>query len=156
MAAIVARHRLRRPGPLGRPCENQPVTRFYGIDEANALLTELRPMLEDLRQDRDAVAEAQHELVQLRTTNGSAEHAQELARRQSEIRDIVQRMKRTVTQLEAWSVTLRDIGTGLVDFPALANGRPIWLCWRLGEEALGWWHETDAGFDQRRPLLELS
>jgi hypothetical protein len=53
-------------------------------------------------------------------------------------------------------VTLRDISTGLIDFPALASGRPIWLCWRLGEgSTITWWHEADKGFDSRQPLTEL-
>ena len=62
-----------------------------------------------------------------------------------------------VGQIDKWGVTLRDISSGLIDFPALANGRPIWLCWRLGEgESIEWWHETNVGFDGRRPLSELT
>jgi hypothetical protein len=53
-------------------------------------------------------------------------------------------------------VTLRDISTGLIDFPALANGRPIWLCWRLGENNIAWWHESNTGYDSRQPLAELT
>lgn len=132
------------------------MARFYGIDEANARLHELRPLLEQLRGDRDAVAEAQRELVRARTTNGSAEHAEELARREAEIRELVGRMQLAVARIDGWGITLREIGKGLVDFPALANGRPIWLCWRLGEEDIDWWHEIDSGFDNRRPLAELS
>ena len=132
------------------------MTRFYGIDEANARLTELRPLLEELRADRETVAEAQRQLVEARATNGSAEHAEELARREGEIREVVRRMQQTVGRLTEWDIVLRDIGGGLIDFPALVNGRPIWLCWRLGEEAVDWWHETDAGFEQRKPLMELT
>ena len=132
------------------------MARFYGLDEANARVAEVRPLLEELRADRGAVAEAQRELVRARTTNGSSEHAEELALREAEIRDIVRRMQRTVGQLDEWGIALRDIGSGLIDFPALANGRPIWLCWRLGESDIGWWHEQNAGFDSRRPLAELT
>src|SRR5688572_19512662 len=132
------------------------MTRFYGIDEANARLAELRPLLEALRADRETVAEAQREPVEARTTNGSAEHAEEVARRERDIRQVVQRMQQTVSRLTEWDIVLRDIGRGLIDFPALVNGRPIWLCWRLGEETVDWWHETDAGFEQRKPLMELT
>ncbi len=126
------------------------------MDEANRQLADVKPLLEELRADRAAVAEAQRELVRARTTNGSAEHAEDLARREAEIRDIVRRMQKTVTQLDDWGIALRDIGSGLIDFPALANGRPIWLCWRLGEDDIAWWHEQNAGFDSRRPLAELT
>ncbi|CAN5253362.1 DUF2203 family protein [soil metagenome] len=131
------------------------MSRFYGIDEANELLVELRPLLEKLRSDRQAVADSQRQLVRARTTNGSGDHAQELALKEAEIRQAVGRMRDAVVRLEELSVTLRDIAAGLVDFPALAAGRPIWLCWRLGETAVEWWHETDDGFDNRKPLLEL-
>jgi len=67
----------------------------------------------------------------------------------------VRSMEQAVRQIDAWGVTLRDIGTGLVDLPALANGRPIWLCWKLGEDDLAYWHELDAGVAGRKPLIEL-
>jgi hypothetical protein len=131
------------------------VARFYDIDDANERLTELRPLLESLRSDRDAIADAQAELARFRATNGNTQHATELRERQDGIREIVRRMEQAVARIEGWGVTLRDIQSGLIDFPALANGRPIWLCWRLGESDIEWWHEQDDGFGGRRPLAEL-
>ena len=49
-----------------------------------------------------------------------------------------------------------QIETGLIDFPALVTGRQVWLCWRLGEGDVDWWHELDEGFGGRRPLSELT
>jgi len=112
-------------------------------------------MLEQLRADRDRVAEVQRSLEGGRQTNGSAEHAEQLVEMEDEIRDIVRRMQATVSQIDEWGITLRDIGSGLIDFPALANGRPIWLCWRLGEEQVMWWHEVSEGFDSRRRIEDL-
>jgi hypothetical protein len=132
------------------------MARFYDIDQANQLLTEVRPLLEQLRADRSAVAELQLELVRTRASNGSTDHADELGRREAEIREIVRRMQQAVNQLDGWGIALREIGSGLIDFPALANGRPIWLCWRLGEDDIAWWHEVDSGFDSRKPLAELT
>lgn len=131
------------------------MTRYYAIDVANARIGELRPVLEGLRADRDAVAEAQQELVRFRQSNGSDDHARELAQRERGIRDAVRRMQLSVARIEGWDVTLRDIGTGLVDFPALVSGRPVWLCWRLGEGDIAWWHEMNEGFAARRPLADL-
>ena len=132
------------------------MARFYRLDEANARLLELEPLLEKLRADRDAVAELQAKIRDARATNGSAEHAVEVRQMESEVRQFVARMKAAVEQVDEWGVALRDIGTGLIDFPALANGRPIWLCWRLGEDDINWWHEADRGFDERQRLTELS
>jgi hypothetical protein len=132
------------------------MARYYRLDEANDRLAELRPLLQKLREDRNAIAELQQRIRDIRSNNGSADHAAEIAGLEQEMREIVGRMKESVDQVDEWGVALRDIGTGLIDFPALANGRPIWLCWRLGEGDIGWWHEADTGFDNRRRLTELS
>lgn len=132
------------------------MARFYDIDAANARVEELRPILQQLREDRDAVAVANNELRRLRETNGSSKHAEEMKEREKEIRTLVRRMQASVARIEAWSVTLRDIETGLVDFPALVSGRPVWLCWRLGEGDIEWWHEHDRGFEDRKPLVDLA
>jgi hypothetical protein len=131
------------------------MARYYRLDEANERVADLRPMLEKLRADRNAVAELQQKIRDVRSNNGSADHAAEIGRIEDEMRAIVSRMKDAVDQVDEWGIALRDIGTGLIDFPALANGRPIWLCWRLGEGDIGWWHEADSGFDSRRRLTEL-
>lgn len=132
------------------------MARYFGIDEANIAVADVRPILEELREDRERVAEIQASLQRERETNGSAEHAEQLAQREAEVRDIVRRMQKDVAEIDSFGVTLRDIGTGLIDFPALAMGRPIWLCWRLGEGDIEWWHEAKAGFEQRKPLSELT
>ncbi len=138
-----------------RPWENPGVPHYYALDAANARLDELRPLLERLRQDRDAVAEAQRDLTRFRESNGSEDHALELQDRQARIRELVRRMQQTVARIDSWGITLRDITTGLIDFPALAAGRPIWLCWRLGEDDIAWWHEINDGFGGRRALTDL-
>ncbi len=130
---------------------------YYSIDEANDRIAEVRQLLERLRADRDAVALAQQDQQLRAATNGSADHASDIAAGEARIRAIVARMKEVVVRLDAWDVQLRDIGTGLIDFPALASGRPIWLCWRLGEpDEIGWWHELDTGVAGRQPLAELT
>lgn len=132
------------------------MARYYRLDEANERLAELRPLLQQLRADRNTVAQLQQKIRDIRSNNGSADHAAEIGRIEDEMRDVVGQMKDAVDQVDEWGVALRDIGTGLIDFPALANGRPIWLCWRLGEGDINWWHEADRGFDERRRLTELS
>ena len=82
------------------------------------------------------------------TTSNSSASSEELTL-------VVRRMAAAVRQIDAWGITLRDISAGLVDFPALANGRPIWLCWRLGEADIAWWHELEAGVAGRKPLIDL-
>jgi hypothetical protein len=55
-------------------------------------------------------------------------------------------------QLDTWDIELKDIQTGLIDFRAMREGREIYLCWRLGEPEVKYWHELMTDFDGRQPL----
>ena len=81
--------------------------------------------------------------------------AGEAARLRLRIQGVVDQMQASVARIDGWGITLRDIDTGLIDFPALVTGRQIWLCWRLGEGDVDWWHELNVGFAGRRHLSEL-
>jgi hypothetical protein len=59
-----------------------------------------------------------------------------------------------VQQIESLGVHIKDFRTGLIDFPYDHDGRIVYLCWRLDEDEIGWWHETDSGFAGRQPLTE--
>jgi hypothetical protein len=133
------------------------VTGYYDLSAANERVRELRPLLSELRDDRAAIVAIQQRHKRLEADDGADDEAGQarLAEEREQLSSIVRRMERTVRQIDAWGITLRDIGTGLVDVPALANGRPIWLCWKLGEDSIAFWHELDAGIAGRKPLIEL-
>ena len=69
---------------------------------------------------------------------------------------VIDRMQAGVARIDEIGVTLREIETGLIDFPALASGRQIWLCWRLGEGDVETWHELGDGFTGRQALADLT
>ena len=69
---------------------------------------------------------------------------------------VIDRMQAGVARIDELGVTLREIETGLIDFPALASGRQIWLCWRLGEGDIESWHELGDGFGGRQALVDLT
>ena len=69
---------------------------------------------------------------------------------------VIDQMQAGVARIDDLGITLREIETGLIDFPALVSGRQVCLCWRLGEDAIEWWHELSAGFSGRQPLAELA
>ena len=122
---------------------------FYDIDTANARLVEVRDVLALLRDQRA-------ELIRLRDLT-SVPNADEgdLRRMTLRMKGIIDQMQAAVVQIDRWGITLRDIETGLIDFPALVNGRQVCLCWRLGEGDVAWWHELSDGFAGRRELLDL-
>jgi hypothetical protein len=152
------------------------VSRFYTIDAANERLPDVRAVLERLRDERRALVELRDEAAtrvealrgagvagRAAETEPDAADLERWFREDPDLRAIrlrmqglVDQMQAAVTELVDWDVTLRDIETGLVDFPALASGRQIWLCWRLGEGSIEWWHELDEGFAGRERLTDLT
>ena len=140
---------------------------FYDIDRANAKLPELRETLLRVRAQRDEVVAVRDRIVELNapavaggvaaTPSGStrAEADEETQRLRMRVQGLVDQMQAAVLELDSWNIQLREIETGLVDFPALVAGRPIWLCWRLGEERVEWWHEVSEGFDGRRRIEDI-
>jgi hypothetical protein len=82
--------------------------------------------------------------------------AEERRRLRLRMQGVIDQMQAGVARIDELGVTLREIETGLIDFPALVTGRQVWLCWRLGEGDVDWWHELDEGFGGRRPLAELT
>jgi hypothetical protein len=125
------------------------VATYYTIDRANDRLPELGGMLEALRAQRD-------ELRGLKAAYDATEpDADDRHRLRLRIQGLVDQMQATVARIDGWGVALRDIDTGLVDFPALVSGRQVWLCWRLGEVDVGWWHGLEDGVAGRRPLADL-
>ena len=68
---------------------------------------------------------------------------------------VIDQMAAAVARIDTLGIALRDIERGLIDLPAMASGRQIWLCWQLGEGRIAFWHELETGFGSRRPLIEL-
>ncbi len=146
------------------------MTDYYTIDAAEERLADVRDILETLREQRadlvamrDRVVERMSAIESTTPAGGgsgsgdapTAETDRTLRNLRLRMQGVIDQMSAGVARIDEWGITLRDIETGLIDFPALVNGRPICLCWRLGEERVEWWHELDAGFGGRRPLIEL-
>jgi hypothetical protein len=133
------------------------MTRYYAIDEANTLLPDVDRILAALRDQREELIEARDRALTLTPEDGAAtpEAAEQLRLIRLRMQGLIDQMQAGVARLVELDITLRDIKSGLIDFPALLSGRPIWLCWRLGEPDVGHWHAHDEGFDSRRPLDEL-
>jgi hypothetical protein len=134
------------------------VTRFYAIDEANAALPEVERILAALRDQREELIGLRDKVVAASPPDGETPTtgaAEQIRLLRLGMQGLIDQMQAGVARLVEMDVTLRDISTGLIDFPALVTGRPIWLCWRLGEDDVEFWHPHDEGFEARRPLSEL-
>lgn len=121
--------------------------RHFTRAEANALLPQLKAMLDQLRESKDELtdAEAHEALGEAAPSNGGGEEGRQVGVAFLEVR-------RLLEMIEQAGIVLRDIDRGLVDFPALLDDREIYLCWELGEDEVGYWHDLDAGYGGREPL----
>jgi hypothetical protein len=133
------------------------VSRYYAIDEANAALPDVDRILTALRDQRAELVALRDRALTLTPDDGepTAMDAEEMRLIRLKMQGLIDQMQAGVARLVELEIMLRDIPTGLIDFPALVNGRPIWLCWRLGEPSVSFWHRHDEGFGSRRSLDDL-
>jgi hypothetical protein len=122
--------------------------------EAEALLPRIIPLLEEIQQLRSAYVAGEEQLEALQEKlQGNGHIAQpKVAQARAAMAHAVQGIDRAVAAMNALGVLVKDLESGLVDFPARRQGREVYLCWRLGEPRIGWWHPTDSGFADRLPI----
>lgn len=129
--------------------------RYFTPAEANAALEQVRPLAERLVEHRRRMvaAEARQERLEQRVAgNGGGIDAALPAELEAEIGREANAVAECVDALAIIGVQVKDLDTGLLDFPSLRDGEEILLCWRLGEDAVRWWHTLDGGFAGRRPI----
>ena len=121
--------------------------RHFSLAEANALVPQLTTLLSRLRDAKDELTdtEAHEALSEAAPTNGGGERGRRVGVAFLEVR-------RLLDTIEQAGIVLRDIDRGLVDFPALMDGRELYFCWELGEDEVAYWHELEGGYGGREPL----
>jgi hypothetical protein len=131
------------------------VTRLFTSEEANAALEHVRPIAEEMVSRSRALAQAQIRQAELVTR--IAGNGGDLT--PSEVRDVAEEVARAadgvaecVRRLDEAGVQVKDLGEGLIDFPARHAGEDVLLCWKVGEPEVGFWHGLDEGFAGRKAL----
>jgi hypothetical protein len=120
--------------------------KYFTLEEANRALPYVRRIMDDIRGAYD-------EAVRLR---GEMEQQEEPSEAQRErYQQVVERLNGLIEELQAMGTELKGFEQGLIDFPALHEGREILLCWQQGEERIDFWHEVDGGFAGRKPVSML-
>lgn len=130
-------------------------SRHFTVAEANAALDLVRPLTERMVERRRALAGLQERRAGLARSiagNGAGTASRLLGELATEIRAVAAALARCVEEIHGLGAQVKDIDRGLVDFPALRGGETVLLCWRLGEDAIEYWHDADEGFAGRRSL----
>lgn len=122
--------------------------RYYTVDEANAALPTLRPLVAKLLAARQRIVEKRPELwpiLEKAAGNGGSPLA-------TAVLSDFEQVQHSVKTIAQMGIELKDPNTGLVDFLAKRDGREIYLCWRYDEPTVAHWHDLEAGFAGRQPL----
>ena len=121
--------------------------RHYTVEQANAALEFVTERLERLRSARAQLTdeEARETLTQAAPSNGGGAPGRVVS-------EGFLGLQEAIAELQEMDIVLRDLDRGLVDFPAMRDGREIYLCWEEGEPEVGFWHDPEAGFGGRQPI----
>jgi hypothetical protein len=129
--------------------------RHFTAEEANGALTEVRPLVERMVEQRRLHVEAlerQEELEGHIRGNGGGIPPAELADTAAEVERLARELAKVVDEIAALGAEVKDLDEGLIDFPAHRRGETVLLCWKLGEDEIRYWHAVEDGFAGRRPL----
>jgi hypothetical protein len=128
----------------------------FTIQQANATLPLVRAIAADIvRLSRDIVdrRERLDHLNARRQADARDFYSEELSQMEEELLKDTHRLRDFAEELRQLGVELKSAPEGLIDFPSMMDGRIVYLCWKHGEPEVMYWHELDAGFAGRQPLM---
>ncbi|MDE3229862.1 MAG: DUF2203 domain-containing protein [Chloroflexota bacterium] len=127
---------------------------YFTRAQAEALLPRLTAALREVQALRAELAAREMELREAHArvaSNGHGLHT-ELETLPEEMADLTRRIADQAREIAESGALIKDLDIGLLDFPALREGREVYLCWRLGEPRIAWWHEIETGLSGRQSL----
>lgn len=136
--------------------------RYFTAAAANRMLPLVRAIVEDIVELNRDLSDRKQRLEDLRSDNDSAQrrggdpYAEEVEQMQRDLESDNGRLQEFVQELENLGLDIKDPVKGLVDFPTVIDGKDAFLCWRLGEPEVAYWHPLDGGYLSRRSLTDGS
>ena len=127
------------------------MTNYFTLQQARDALTKIRPLMDEIQGIRLEVLARRPDVwpvVERAAGNGGSQVASKLVRE-------FERLDALIHQVQDTGVLFKDINLGLLDFPALRNGREVYLCWKHGEKDIEFWHEIEAGYAGRRSIASF-
>jgi hypothetical protein len=130
----------------------------FTYDEAQSLLPVLEPLLKSAIEGKQAAERVGAGLLDLagriQRSGGMRVDTRDVARQRAEMEAHLKRTRDNIAEIDAIGVQVKDLESGLLDFPFRLGDQVVLLCWRMGEPVIGHWHSLDAGFRGRQPVDE--
>ena len=130
--------------------------KYFTVDEANQKIPWLEVQLQDiasLGKNIESLRLDLDNILRKGRRNGHGDTDHDVVENRKATEAAVDRLRNLAQEINASGIILKDSERGLVDFPTLLEGREVYLCWLLGENSIQFWHEIDAGFAGRQPLV---
>lgn len=128
----------------------------FTLEEAQSLLPLLESLLKRAIESKRSAQEVETRVTELGRriylSGGMRVNVAEAGKMRSEMEDHLQRVRESVAEIDAIGVQVKDVDSGLLDFPCRVDDKVVLLCWRMGEPAIEHWHTVEDGFKGRRPL----
>jgi hypothetical protein len=130
----------------------------FTIDEAQSLLPVLESLLKRAIEGKGAAEQVEANLSELSRriylSGGMRVNLADVAQQRTDMESHLQRVRESIAEIDSIGVQVKDLDTGLLDFPFRLDEEIVLLCWRMGETAIEHWHTVDAGFQGRQPVDE--
>ena len=130
----------------------------FTLDEAQSLLPVLESLLKRAIEGKRSAEEVEERIAELGRriylSGGMRVDVGAVARQRAEMEGHLQRVRESIAEIDAIGVQVKDVETGLLDFPCKVDDQVVLLCWRIGETAIEHWHTMEDGFKGRKPLDE--
>ncbi|HTA79094.1 MAG TPA: DUF2203 domain-containing protein [Terracidiphilus sp.] len=130
----------------------------FTLEEAQSLLPVLESLLKRALESKQAAEKVEADLSALSqriyVSGGMYVNVGAVAKQRAEVEDHTQRMRESIAEIDAIGVQVKDLDSGLLDFPCRMDDEIVLLCWRMGETAIDHWHTMDSGFQGRQPVDE--
>ncbi|MGB7264227.1 MAG: DUF2203 domain-containing protein [Terracidiphilus sp.] len=130
----------------------------FTLDEAQSLLPVLESFLKRAMEGRHSAQTVESSLNGLAQriyfSGGMKVSTADVARQRAELEAHLNRVRESIAEMDAIGVQVKDLDSGLLDFPCRIDDQVVLLCWRLGEPAIEHWHTVEAGFQGRQPVDE--
>jgi hypothetical protein len=128
--------------------------RLFTVDEANDLLPKLRPLVDQVLENIRRLKGASESVIRREGLDPEAANLMNRLRDDGEIAKLIGQVKGWVDEINSYGCICKGVEQGLIDFPCLLGSEVVFLCWQIGEPAVGYWHRIEDGFAGRKPLLD--
>ena len=130
----------------------------FTLEEAQSLLPVLESLLKRAMESKGAAEQVESALSELARriylSGGMKVDVSTVAKQRAEMENHLQRVRESIAEIDSIGVQVKDLESGLLDFPCRLDDQVVLLCWRMGETSIEHWHTVEAGFQGRQPLDE--